>query len=79
MVFWCSARKLRGSKRTIVVGQTLAGGFLRHGHEVMIGTRSPFGFEVEDKGGVQAARAIEPLRGASPISCTTAGRMHSSS
>jgi predicted dinucleotide-binding enzyme len=24
-----------------VVGQTLAGGFLRHGHEVMIGTRSP--------------------------------------
>jgi hypothetical protein len=24
-----------------VVGQTLAGGFLRHGHEVMVGTRSP--------------------------------------
>lgn len=24
-----------------VVGQTLAGGFLKHGHEVMIGTRSP--------------------------------------
>jgi hypothetical protein len=42
---------------TGIVGQTLAGGFLRHGHEIMIGTRSPdkldqWSAEVGEKGRV---------------------------
>lgn len=57
------------------VGTTLAGGFLAHGHEVMVGSREPdklakdvvarlldqLGWDAEDMGGVEAARAIEPL------------------
>jgi len=54
------------------VGKVLATGFLRHGHEVMVGTRDSaklevatvldqFGWDVADMGKAEAARAIEPL------------------
>jgi len=60
-----------------VVGQTLSDGFLRHGYEVVRGTREPgkladwkakarvildqFGWEIEDLGAAAAASTIEAL------------------
>lgn len=59
------------------VAKALAGGFLRHGHEVMLGTREPSKLsdwatknpkasigsfsKTADMGKAEAARAIEPL------------------
>ena len=49
-----------------VVGQTLANGFIKHGYSVMVGTNTPGKRPIairneRDMGGVEAARAIEPL------------------